>query len=224
MARKKAYGEIIAEHIAAVIESRQIEEVLHFTRLENLPSILERGILTQTELMTAGLKVFNRLDEENDAVSVSISCYFPRMFKAKRDSSGNSPWAILVLNPSLLWNYPCRFFRNGAPTNATKYDSRKRYGGYALERLFEDCSPQMDGRGTGFRSNYGLLPSWPTFPDAEVQVMSSIHHSFIIGVWVETHEGSEFVRAELNAAGYGPCEVAFHPFDPRVYRKPYSWG
>jgi hypothetical protein len=58
MARKKTYGEIIAEHIAAVVEDRQIEQVLHFTRLENLPCILEHGLQTRSELVNADWKVY----------------------------------------------------------------------------------------------------------------------------------------------------------------------
>lgn len=228
MARKKDYGEIIAEHIAEVVEVRQIEDVLHFTRLENLLGILEHGLRTRSELMNAGFKVYasdaDRLDEEDDAVSVSISCYYPRMFEAKRYRAGDKPWAILILHPSLLWNYHCLFFRQGAATNATKCESGKRYGGFALEKLFGDCSLLMDPKETGFRAEYGLPPSWPTFADSEVQVMSPIHPGYIRGAWVETPEQGEFVRAAFNAAGREECEVVVEPFEPRICRKPYYWG
>jgi len=106
------------------------------------------------------------LDREDGAVSVSTSCYFPRMFEAKRHRAGNKPWAILVLHPSLLWNYHCLFFRQGAATNATKYDSGKEYGGFALEKLFGDCSLSMDPTKAGFRAEFGLPSSWPTFSDS----------------------------------------------------------
>jgi hypothetical protein len=140
MARKKTYGEIIAGHIGRIVEDRQIDDVLHFTRLENLSNILEQGLRTRSDLANADFDVYAsdpcRLDGEDCAVSVSISCYFPRMFEAKRYRAGNKPWAILVLHPNLLWNYHCLFFRQGAATNATKYDSGKEYGGFALEKLF----------------------------------------------------------------------------------------
>ena len=106
MARKKDYGEVIAEHIAAVVEARQIEDVLHFTRLENIPGILAHGLRTRSELVNADFDAYasdaDRLDQEDHAVSVSISCYYPRMFEAKRYRAGDKPWAILILHPSLL--------------------------------------------------------------------------------------------------------------------------
>lgn len=227
MARKKDYGEIIAEHIAKIVEARQIENVLHFTRLENLPYILVCGLRSRSKLESTEFSVYpsdlDRLDRRDDAVSVSISSYYPRMFDAKRHRAGSSPWAILILQSSILWNYHCLFYRHGVPTNATKYESGKRYGGFALEKLFDDCSSTKDAT-LGFRSEHGLPPSWPTFPDSEVQVMSPIHPSFIMGAWVETSVHGEFASAAFSEAGRDDCEVVVHPFEPRLCRKPHFWG
>lgn len=226
MAHKNTYEEKIAEHIAAVIQAQQIEDVLHFTRLENVPTILEHGLLTRSDLNNAGLKVYasdaDRLDKEDNAVSVSISCYCPRMFEGKRYRAGNEAWAILILHPSLLWNYRCLFLRRGAGRNSTKYESGK--GGYALEKLFKDYSLLMEPGKTGFRAEYGLLPSWPTFSDSEVQVMSPIHPGYIMGAWVETPDHGDLVRAGFNAAGREECKVVARPFEPRICRMPYRWG
>ncbi|TIL49603.1 hypothetical protein [Mesorhizobium sp.] len=95
MARRKDYWENIATQIAEVVAAREIEDVLHFTRLENLPGILEHGLRTRPELVNADFEVYasdaDRLDEEDDAVSVSISCYYPRMLEAKRYRAGSWP-------------------------------------------------------------------------------------------------------------------------------------
>lgn len=227
MARKKDYGEIIAEHIAKIVEVRKIEHVLHFTRLENLPYILEFGLRSRSELVGTEFGVYpsdlDRLDQKDDAVSVSISCYYPRMFDAKRHRAGRCSWAILILQPSILWKYHCLFYRHGVPTNATKYESGKRYGGFALEKLFEDY-PSAKDASLSFRAAHGLPQSWPTFPDSEVQVMSPIHPSFIMGAWVETSVHGEFVSAAFEEAGRDDCEVVVHPFEPRLWHKPYFWG
>ncbi|WP_310458464.1 DarT ssDNA thymidine ADP-ribosyltransferase family protein [Ruixingdingia sedimenti] len=228
MARKKTYGEKIADHIAAVVEARNIEHVLHFTLLDNLPGILSNGLLSRSILREADYAVFasdaDRLDGEDGAISVSISCFYPKMFDAKRFRSGNAPWVILAFDPSLLWNYHCLFYRNGASTNATKYEHGKRYGGFALERLFDDCSNLMDPRGTGFREAHGLPSGWPTFPDAEVQVMNPVHPDYLLGAWVETPEHGNQVRKAFVSSGRDHCDVVVQPFEPRICRKPYWWG
>jgi hypothetical protein len=58
MARKKTYEEKIADHITAVVEDRKIEDVLHFTRLENLPGILEHGVHDRSFLEQADYDVY----------------------------------------------------------------------------------------------------------------------------------------------------------------------
>ncbi len=228
MASRKTYWEKIADHIAAVASDQGVEHVLHFTLLENLSGILQHGLHSRSVLQHADYDVFasdaDRLDGQDEAISVSISCYYPKMFDAKRHRSGGARWMILFLEPSLLWNYHCLFYRHGAVTNATKYEHGKRYGGFALERLFADCSMSMDERGTGFRAANGLPSGWPTFPDAEVQVMDPIHPDYLLGAWVETQEDHDQVREVLTTFGRDDCDVVVHPFEPRICRKPYFWG
>ncbi|PAX08872.1 DarT ssDNA thymidine ADP-ribosyltransferase family protein [Sphingomonas lenta] len=228
MARKKDYWQVIAAHVAAVVKDREIEHVLHFTRLENLPGILEHGLQPRSNLTLANLDFrpsdTSRLDEKSDAVSVSISCYYPAMFAAKRFRAGSKPWVILFLNPSLLSNCHCLFLQRGAATTATIQDRSKRFGGYALCNLFDDLPVGIDTKDKSFREYCHLPRSWPTYPDSEVQVVGSIHSSYLTGAWVETIEHEEYVRAAFNAAGRRDCDVGIHPFEPRICCKPYSWG
>jgi hypothetical protein len=144
------------------------------------------------------------------------------MFDAKRFRAGDTPWVILFLHPSLLWTLPCRFYAQGAATNATKYENCPRNGGWALEKLFNEC---LFGIGTkGLRAKVGLPASWPTFAAAEVQVMGKIHPNFILGAWVETPAHRDNVRAMLAAAAREECAVGVHPFHPRIVSEPYCWG
>lgn len=228
MAGRKSYWEKIADHIAAVVNDQGVENVLHFTQIDNLSGILKHGLQCRSVLQDADYDVFasdgDRLDGQDGAISVSISCYYPKMFDAKRFRSGNASWVILIFEPSILWNYHCLFYRYGAATSATKYEHGKRYGGFALDRIFDDCSVGMDERGSGFREANGLPSGWPTFPEAEVQVMDPIHPDYLMGAWVETAEDHNQVRELLTSFGYEDCDVVVHPFEPRICRKPYYWG
>lgn len=109
-------------------------------------------------------------------------------------------------------------------SSSTRYERGKRYGGFALERLFEDCSVLMDERGTGFRESHSLPLSWPTFPDSEVQVMNSIHPDYLLGAWIETPKYRDRVQEALDAVGRDDCDVVVHPFEPRIRGEQYSWG
>ena len=144
------------------------------------------------------------------------------MFEAKRHRSNGQSWAILGLYPCVLWEHHCRFYAQGAPTKAERHDVRKKYGGYALEKLFEDATFGVGE--PSFRGASNIPQAWPTFPDAEVQIMSAVDPSYIGCVWLETSEQAEWARTLLAAAGRTDCDVAMHSFKPRLTYKAYSWG
>ena len=64
MGRRQSYEEKIAEHIATIVRDRQIELILHFTPLENLPNILAYGLRSRSELMAADLGRVDKGDSQ----------------------------------------------------------------------------------------------------------------------------------------------------------------
>lgn len=217
MARSK-YEQKVAEHIAAVVAKHQIEDVLHFTRLDCLLSILKVGLRTRSELTAEGMRFTSpRRDGEEGAVSVSISTYYPKMFDSKRRDARNSPFAILVLHPSVLWDHPSLFYRYSVLSSDTAWERGVRHGGWALQTLFDDD-------GAGLRKTHNLPCNFPTFSESEVQVMSPIHPSYIKGVWVETPAQREELRAVFDSQDRHECVVVDRPFVPRIDGKQYAWG
>jgi hypothetical protein len=103
---------------------RRIPYLVHFTQVRNLPSIVTHGLLSREDLLTHGLDAFvsasDRLDEKDEAISVSISAINLEMFKAKQAAWGGSAWVILLLDPSILWTHSCRFLSRNAARRAMK--------------------------------------------------------------------------------------------------------
>ncbi len=67
---------------------RRIPYLVHFTQVRNLASIVTHVLLSREHLLARGLGAFvsasDRLDERDEAISVSISAINLEMFKAKQ--------------------------------------------------------------------------------------------------------------------------------------------
>src|SRR5215470_3724401 len=92
-----------ARQIQQYCLERAIPSLVHFTRLCNLPSILQRGLLSRLTLeksSSAYCPVFNdlrRLDQCTDAICFSIAFPNYKMFY-RYSMDKRSDWVVIVLN------------------------------------------------------------------------------------------------------------------------------
>ena len=68
-----SYHEIIATHIRDSVIDRGIEDVLHFTQLKNLPTILKYGLMSYTECDKLTEDVFASDPDRYCDASVSVT-------------------------------------------------------------------------------------------------------------------------------------------------------
>lgn len=162
---------------------RKIDVLCHFTRLENLPGILQNGLLCRRDLGRRKLP-FCAIDNYRqdgclDAVCLSIS--FPNylMFYKKRRYFQNSQqisdsnWVVLLLDVSILWDLECEFCQvNAADAFERAIPRPVRRTPEALKRMFCD----LDGRK---RVDLKLPRYYPTSPQAEVLVLGNIPATYI---------------------------------------------
>ncbi|MGB9897825.1 DarT ssDNA thymidine ADP-ribosyltransferase family protein [Thermanaerothrix sp.] len=171
--------------IQDICKNRKIEELVHFSQIENLHSIITRGLLTRDELRKRGIEYkYNdnlRLDNRLNTVSLSISFPNYKMFYKYRNQK-KVDWVVVSLKPDILWELDCAFLPTNAASSEVKKTPIEQYKKpEALEYLFNDYY--------GDKRRYLELPyNYTTNPQAEILVFGDIAPSYIRKVYFENDE------------------------------------
>lgn len=159
-----------------ILLKRNIEYLMHFTRVENLQSILRNGLYPREDLDENGC-IFNdtyRYDRCENAVCTSIEFPNYKMFYSLRSANPDTRWVVLAIDSQILLDVSCAF----CETNAGSQDMYqiplgKRMGKLALEQLFKDDSFGHK------RGELDIPDCYPTNPQAEVLVFGKIPTEYI---------------------------------------------
>lgn len=163
------------------VKRRGIKHIWHFTRMENLNSILRDGIVPRATLEQRGTQsVFNdsyRIDGRRDASCFSI--YHPnyKMFFSLRNQNQEARWVVIACHADVLWLKRCAFcHENAASSSVTQIPIENRQGVDAFERLFQSIE------GKPSRQELKLPDSCPTNPQAEVLVFDIVEPRLVAGI------------------------------------------
>ena len=195
-----------------------IKSLMHFTRTDNLSSILSNGLLSRNELARRKLPVVVndklRLDRQMDAICLSISFPNYQMFYRYRRSI-KSTWVVLELDPQIIWNNDCAFCLTNAATTAMRnipLAQRKRPE--VLKNLFDDY---VDNADIITRNNLFLPRNYPTNPQAEVLAFKPILPHQIQAIYVERRSEAFILHDEITSNEYRKLlsvnSFYFHPRD-----------
>jgi hypothetical protein len=162
------------------IAKRKITQLLHFTRLENLESILTHGLLSRRDVEQAAIGIPNdayRHDGHTDANCLSVTFPNYKMLYRLRCENKDSRWVIVGVHPSVLWTKRCAFcVENASNGNVSSIPIAQREGVAAFEKMFDPWP------GKPSRAELGLTDALPTNPQAEVLCFDRIETNLIIGV------------------------------------------
>lgn len=166
--------------IEAMEFQKEISEIIHFTQVENLPSILEHGLCPVSYLQQRKLPFrwndAHRLDGYEASVSLSINHPNDRLFYHWRKKHPAQKWVVLLIDPCVLYEKSVRF----CACNAA--DSRARHGQLAGNSP-SDFSKMFDPRAdVPSRESQFLNAGDPTDPQAEVLCFESIEPTLIRGL------------------------------------------
>ena len=222
---KSLYGLIWQDIVSAIVfdssKCKNIDAIYHFTHKSNLPSILEYGILTRTNLNKMNLRYnFNdqmRLDGVLDSISLSFSHPNFKMFYKYRKQTSDDDWVVFKISPLLLCGRE-RSISNGlvdfnylnkavfCHTNAA---SNKIRNVSIEERMTCNAFLEM------FESPIGRsLPTYTYDNQAEILYLGDIPVDFIEEIYINHQDESLNWVREL---GYKVTENDI-VFDQRRYR------
>lgn len=191
----------MANTVQEYVNERGIKCLVHFTRLANLASILQRGLVTRDVLVAEGsvgeLNDQYRIDG-TDAICVSIGFPNYKLFFPLRNEHKDAEWVVLVISPSALWQLPAAFcVTNAASAEVTAIDLQQRMTLDAFKSMYGDFNDKV-------RGTLGLGNHLPTNPQAEVLMISGVPRQYLMGAFVQ----NEAMKKKIEA---------LHPgFDVRV--------
>ncbi|QLI80273.1 DUF4433 domain-containing protein [Chitinibacter fontanus] len=175
---------MLRQTIQAHAKEFQIPYLLHFTRTTNLPSIISHGLYPIARVSEIGaspaINDLYRFDGHNNSTSVSIGFPNCQMFYKYRKVDAAVDWAILVLNPSIIWAKPCAFCRHNA---ADVRISTQPLANLMTPQAFTQMYSEIEGLPT--REEQKLKAYDPTDVQAELLVFDVIEPQYIAGVIFE---------------------------------------
>lgn len=179
----------IGGEIEAFATEREIKFLMHFTRLENLDSILARGLVPRNQLENeGGCNDDVRLDRTN-AICASIEFPNYQMFYKYRQENPGIDWVVLVVSASVLWTARVAFCQCNAASNlVTAIPLEDRMSLQAFQAMYGDFGEKQ-------RVVLDIPVKYPTHPQAEVLLLDGVPRSAILGVIV----GRDELKLRLEA-------------------------
>ncbi len=99
--------------IQAIALEKKIPFLVHFTRAENLPSIMKHGLLPVQLARERGIEQLindtQRLDGRLNGTSLSVAFPNGQMFFKLRNENPDTRWTVLAIANSVAWSKPVYF-------------------------------------------------------------------------------------------------------------------
>ena len=157
--------------IDGIVRARGIEHLVHFTQAENLPSIFREGLVSVEDARAHEINIrtndADRYDGYLNAISLSVSFPNAYMFYKLRKLHPEKDWAILLIDPAVLYEKRCGFCQfNAADKRIPKQSEDALIGAELLTGMFDRSIRSKDSE--------FLRPCDPTDPQAEVLIFEPI--------------------------------------------------
>lgn len=178
--------------IKKILEKRRISNLVHFTRLDNLRSILERGLVPRKNHRSLNIEAsyndMDRFDNKLDATSCSITFPNDKIFRKFRDDYPNEKWVIVILDAEVILSkeVKCVF----CLTNAANKAMRSQNGSELqhFQNMFDDEITVEKRDGSSTTCVRGHIPdNFTTDVQAEVLIAGNIEKKYIQKIVFNNH-------------------------------------
>jgi hypothetical protein len=140
------------------------------------------------------------------------------MFYHLQQSTPESEWAVLRINPKILWEVPCAYcVTNAASNDVTCVPLEDRTTIDALKSMFGDIPPDIE------RASLKIPDAFTTDPQAEVLILSAVDPSYIININVNAKD--KIKNMSTTQRLFKPYFEKFEFFHDKslfTYRKDYK--
>lgn len=169
------------EIIKKEVEKRNIKFLVHFTKLKNLPFILQNGLLTRDLVLNNYSKISvndeYRMDRTN-GICTSISFPNYKMFYSCRLRFPEEKWMVIGIKPDILWQKQCVFNFTNAASNLCNSIP-------LIEKTTSSSFMEMFGENYNNRQELKIPEHYTTDPQAEVIFLENIEKNHLIGFAVD---------------------------------------
>lgn len=185
------------------LKAHSIPFILHFTRARNLESIFTHGIVPISLCSDLGISpVVNdklRWDRRTNSSSFSIGHPNSKMLWKYRQVEPTEEWAILAIDPSIIWQEEVAFCPYNAADRRISLREIGSLNGYAALKEMIGSDRRRD-----------LMPYEPVDEQAEILVFNVVNPNQIMGVFFLEDD----TRAKLD---HVCCSVAsFSAFESQA--------
>lgn len=190
--------------LAGRMRDRGVPHLVHFTRIENLASILDHGICPPDTLQRMQQRFrandLDRYDRQRGATSFSIAHPNEKLFYRWRRSDPASEWVVLLVDPAVIWTRDAAFCSgNAADRRFSSQDLDARRTVEAFDAMFS----HQEGHSS--REDQGLRPYDPTDVQAEVLILGVVPPELITGCKFTSRETMLMYRDRLPGRDLDVC-------------------
>ena len=163
------------------VAKRGVKYLVHFSQVENIPTILKYGLIGRSalELINSDALVNDglRLDNVHDAISTSISFPNYKMFYRLQRQNPKADWVVIKISPSILWELDCAFCCSNAAGRASRgVPLEDRRSPEAFKKMFDENVSDV------VRKKLNIPDNYTTDPQAEVLVLEAVDPKYILSI------------------------------------------